>query len=66
MWAATSASAGSKRQGEMSDFEKGQIVGLHKAGILKRENGRQLGRNESTIQNFLKRWENLLSIKNAN
>ena len=55
MSAATSASARSKRQGEMGDFEKGRIVGLHEAGISKREIGRRLGRNESTIRNFLKR-----------
>jgi len=43
------------RQGEMSDFDKGRIVGWHDEGVSKREIGRRLGRNESTIRAFLKR-----------
>jgi len=62
MSAATSASTGTrtrrggKRQGELSDFDRGRIVGLDEGGIGIREIGRRLGRNEATIRSFLKRW----------
>ena len=55
--AASDTGSTSKRppQGEMSDFDKGRIVGWHDEGVSKREIGRRLGRNESTIRAFLKR-----------
>ena len=58
MSAATSTSnrKGEKRQGELSDFDKGRIVGWSDGGIPKREIERQLGRNEATIRAFIKQW----------
>ena len=52
----------SKRQGEISDFDKGRIVGWHDEGVSKREIGHRLGRNESTIRNFFKRCVKSKSI----
>ena len=53
----TGASASScQRKEEMSEFDKGRIVGWNDECVPKREMGRRLGRNESTIRTFLKRW----------
>jgi len=60
----TATRSTSKRQGEMSDFDKGRIVGWHDEGVSKREIGRRLGWNKSTIRNFLKWYVKSKSIQN--
>jgi IS30 family transposase len=54
--AGTTGTSSCQRKEEMSEFDKGRIVGWNDEGVPKREMGRQLGRNESTIRIFLKRW----------
>ncbi|KAF8437876.1 hypothetical protein BGX38DRAFT_1273814 [Terfezia claveryi] len=62
----TSSTNSHQPKGEMSDFYKGRIVGWHDEGISKREIGRRLRRNESTIRSFLKRYaENGQNPNNA-
>lgn len=62
----TRSTSSHQPKGEMSDFDKGRIVGWHDEGISKREIGRRLGRNESTIRSFLKRYaENGQNPNNA-
>ena len=45
------------KKGELTEFQKGWIVGAHDFGASNREIGRRLGRNESTVRTFLKRYQ---------
>ena len=51
--ASASGTTGQKGK-EICLFDKGQIVGWHDEGVSKKEIGRRLDRNESTIRAFLK------------
>ena len=56
-----SGTTSQRGRGELSVFDKGRIVG---EGVSKKEIGRRLGRNESTIRTFLKRQVYKKEIKN--